>query len=182
MARRINAPGIEVNEIDRSQYDQAADNSTIGTATLALGFADKGEDYTVRWVNTMNTFVQNYGKPKTEAERYLYNAAYETVSRGGICYVAKLPYHNNAFEKFVYTSYEVSQEPVPIKTVEEIVGFGNLSDETIADYLLYPDKNTISDYLDGKQLGSLRDFVSYVRDISYSKRKDPLSGVFSFFS
>lgn len=57
MARRINAPGIEVNEIDRSRYNQTVDNSTVGTASLVLGFADKGDDYNVKWINTMTTFL-----------------------------------------------------------------------------------------------------------------------------
>ena len=77
MARRINAPGIEVNEIDRSSYEETVDNSTIGTATLVLGFADKGDDYNVKWINTMNTFIKTYGNPTTDAERYFYNSVYD---------------------------------------------------------------------------------------------------------
>jgi hypothetical protein len=107
MARRINAPGIEVNEIDRSSYEETVDNSTIGTTTLVLGFADKGEDYTVRWVNTMNTFIKTYGNPTNEAERYFYNSVYEILDRGGVCYAAKLPYFNDSLDNFTYTSYTI---------------------------------------------------------------------------
>lgn len=92
--RRLEAPGIDVNEIDRSRYDETVDNSTIGTATFALGFADRGEDYTVRWINTLNSFNRYYGTPKTEAEKYLYNTVYEVLQNNGVCYVAKLPYRN----------------------------------------------------------------------------------------
>ena len=108
MARRINAPGIEVNEIDRSSYEETVDNSTIGTATLVLGFADKGDDYNVKWINTMNTFIKTYGNPTTDAERYFYNSVYEILDEGGVCYAAKLPYFNYSMDNFVYTSYSIS--------------------------------------------------------------------------
>ena len=94
--RRLEAPGIDANEIDRSRYDETVDNSTIGTATFALGFADRGEDYTVRWINTLNSFNRYYGTPKTEAEKYLYNTVYEVLQNNGVCYVAKLPYENDS--------------------------------------------------------------------------------------
>ena len=104
MARTINAPGIEINEIDRSAYD-AVDNSMVGTLGLVLGFADKGEDYQVKWVNSLGTFEKMYGTPETEAERYLYNAVGEIVNAGGIATVGKLPYYNNVLDKFAYTEY-----------------------------------------------------------------------------
>jgi len=39
------SPGIETNEIDRSDYGKT-DYSITGTTVLVCGFADKGEDYT----------------------------------------------------------------------------------------------------------------------------------------
>ena len=68
------SPGVELHEIDRSGY-QRTDYSITGTTVLACGFADKGENYTPQWVNTMQTFEQLYGKPTNEIERYLYSAA-----------------------------------------------------------------------------------------------------------
>lgn len=121
MARRINAPGIEVNEIDRSNYEQTVDNSTIGTATLVFGFADKGDDYTVRWMNTMNTFTRTYGTPKTDAERYFFNSVYEIVNGGGVCYTAKLPYCNDSMDNFVYTSYTIDPYAVSVQNPLDIV-------------------------------------------------------------
>ena len=121
MARRINAPGIEVNEIDRSSYEETVDNSTIGTTTLVFGFADKGEDYTVRWVNTMNTFIKTYGNPTNEAERYFYNSVYEILDGGGVCYAAKLPYFNDSLDNFTYTSYAIDPIATEISSPIEIV-------------------------------------------------------------
>ena len=121
MSRRINAPGIEVNEIDRSGYDETVDNSVIGTTTLVLGFADKGEEYNVKWMNSMNTFLRTYGTPKTEAEKYLYNTVYEVLDRGGTCYTAKLPYDNDSLEKYVFTSYSIDSAARELTTVGSIV-------------------------------------------------------------
>ena len=106
MARTINAPGIELNEIDRSAYDQV-DNSMVGTLGLVLGFADQGEDYEVKWVNSMGSFEKAYGTPTNEAERYLYNAVQEIIDAGGIATVGKLPYKNNVLDRMAYTEYRM---------------------------------------------------------------------------
>lgn len=50
-SRTINAPGIEINEIDRSAYGDV-DESQVGTLAMVLGFADKGDDYDLKWINT----------------------------------------------------------------------------------------------------------------------------------
>ena len=121
MARRINAPGIEVNEIDRSGYEETVDNSTIGTATMVLGFADKGDDYTVRWMNTMNTFLKTYGQPTNDAARYFFNTVFEVLNNGGVCYTAKLPYFNDSKDRFVYTSYTVDSQATKIRAPREVV-------------------------------------------------------------
>ena len=46
------SPGVEFNEIDRSQYNQV-DYTVSDTAVFMAGFADKGEDYAVQWINTI---------------------------------------------------------------------------------------------------------------------------------
>jgi len=43
--RRIQAPGIEINEIDKSAYNEQFDESLVDTTSLMCGFADKGQDY-----------------------------------------------------------------------------------------------------------------------------------------
>lgn len=121
MARRINAPGIEVNEIDRSSYNETVDNSTIGTATLVMGFADRGDDYNVKWINSLNTFNQVYGTPKTDAEKYFYNSVYEVLNNGGVCYTSKLPYYNESLDNFTYTSYTISPSATYVYSPVEIL-------------------------------------------------------------
>lgn len=158
MARIINAPGIEVNEIDRSSYDETVDNSTIGTATLVFGFGDKGDDYQVKWINTMNTFTRNYGMPTNDAERYFYNSVYEILDGGGTCYAAKLPYYNDSWEKLVYTSYSISPQATEISDSYDIV------------------KNKIKT---GDNNNSIRDLLFYPKNVSlYWKQASALTNTF----
>ena len=103
MARRIQAPGIEVNEIDYSSYETS--ESLVNTTAFIMGFADKGTDYATRYVNNMNNYVKMFGAPHTEAETYLYNATNEIISKGGNVYVSKLPYDNNSLNKYSYVDY-----------------------------------------------------------------------------
>jgi len=53
MARKIRAPGVEINEFDRSQYGEKVDNSLQNApVVLVTGFSDIGEDYTIQWINS----------------------------------------------------------------------------------------------------------------------------------
>ena len=82
----------------------------MGTASLVMGFSDKGNDYTTRRINTMTEFVNIYGypEPNNEAEKYFYNSANEILNRGGVLYTSKLPYDNESLGKFSYTTYSVN--------------------------------------------------------------------------
>lgn len=108
MTRTIEAPGIQNNEIDRSNYERTQDYSIVETTALALGFADKGNDYSAEWINTMQTFEQLYGIPTNEIEQYFYNAAAEQIGRGGVFVGMKLPYDNSMKDNYKYVDYSVS--------------------------------------------------------------------------
>lgn len=138
--RTIQSPGIELREIDRSQYDTRETN-IVGTASLVMGFSDKGNDYTTRRINTMTEFVNIYGypEPNNEAEKYFYNSATEILNRGGILYTSKLPYDNEALGKFSYTTYSVnSQQPIPLSSTYDILKNEKSSDISLYDFLLMP--------------------------------------------
>ena len=140
--RIIEAPGIELHEIDRSQYDDNDDKSIVGTTTFLMGFADKGEDYTTKYVNSMKTFVNNYGYPTNEAERYFYNAAYEVINRGGYLLTSKLPYDNESLKKYAFCSYTVDTNLCALSSPYDIVtnDIGNiLTNVSLYDLLLMPD-------------------------------------------
>ena len=58
MPRKIQAPGVEVNEIDRSSYGQKQDYALPNApAMLITGFADKGPDYVIQWINSPETLI-----------------------------------------------------------------------------------------------------------------------------
>ena len=140
--RIIEAPGIELHEIDRSQYDDNDDKSIVGTTTFLMGFADKGEDYTTKYVNSMKTFVNNYGYPTNEAERYFYNAAYEVINRGGYLLTSKLPYDNESLKKYAFCSYTVDTNLCALSSPYDIItnDIGNiLTNVSLYDLLLMPD-------------------------------------------
>jgi len=55
---------LQVNEIDRSQYDQMLDNSLPNApACFIAGFADKGDDYSIYSIPTREEFEEKYGYP-----------------------------------------------------------------------------------------------------------------------
>ena len=101
------SPGIEAHEIDRSQYNNKPDYSITGTTTAIFGWADKGEDYSTQWINSMTTFIDTFGHPTCEAERYFFNAANEVIGRGGVCIATKLPYDNESLDSYVEASYKL---------------------------------------------------------------------------
>lgn len=108
MLRTIDSPGIQINEIDKSQYDGMPDYSIVGTTCFICGFADKGENYTIKWINTLQTLVDNYGYPQTEEERYFWNACVEVLNNGGVCLASKLPYDNPSLGTLPYVDYNIS--------------------------------------------------------------------------
>lgn len=108
--RKIQSPGVEINEIDRSNYDINSIELLTDTATLLMGFTDKGKDFETKYINNINNFVAYYGYPTNEEERYMYYAAQEVIKQRGILYTAKLPYYNDTFKKYSYTTYVLDGE------------------------------------------------------------------------
>lgn len=117
--RTITAPGVEIKEIDKSGYTPVM----TGTTVYLKGFSPKGEPYKYMEVTTRSAFEQIYGTPDTEAERYFYAGACETLNQGGRLYAARLPYDNEAFEKMVGIKYTVEWNNTK-----------DLSDATISDH------------------------------------------------
>lgn len=104
--RTIQAPGIEVKEIDVSQYNSLF-NNYLDTSVLAFGFADKGEDLAPKYILSLKDFIDTYGYPTNEAERYFYNTAKEIFDKEAIMIAAKLPYKNTSLSNFTFTTYKV---------------------------------------------------------------------------
>ena len=136
MPRKIQAPGVEINEFDRSQYgnkpDYALPNAPV---SLVTGFADKGPDYVLQWINSPTTLVETYGYPHNEAEKYFYNAQLEILNAGGYCIAAKLPYFNEAKDKYVYCSYTLDKKPKYFSNVIDQISGDNAYNYFIFKYL-----------------------------------------------
>lgn len=140
--RHIQAPDVEINEIDRSQYGTGDYSLPNAPACLMAGFADKGQDYVINWVNSNAKYEELYGVPTNEAEKYLYNSANEVLTRGGICLVAKLPYWNLAKDKYTYTSYTLDKTTKKFTTVKDIIDDkinSKLINKTLYKFLFFPD-------------------------------------------
>lgn len=104
--RTITAPGVEWREIDRSGYSPAM----TGTGCYVPGFTAKGEPYKPMEFTTRSAWINYYGEPATEAERYSYAAACEVLNQNGRLIFGRLPYDNDAFEKLPGVKYELKRQ------------------------------------------------------------------------
>lgn len=114
-SRTIEAPGIELREIDRSQYQKPDYSLPNAPISLITGFASKGEDYTLQWINTRSTLDETFGTPTNEVETWFYNAICEVLNRGGIPIAAKLPYDNASHQKYAYKDWVLDSSVTPIE-------------------------------------------------------------------
>lgn len=127
--RTITAPGVEIKEIDKSQYSP----SMTGTACYVMGFSNKGEAYIPMEFTSRAAWTSYYGEPTTEAEKYFYNACVEVLNQNGRLYCARLPYDNNSFEKMTKFTYNTNL----VKQLGNVYNDYDFSDVTAVD-------NTIS--------------------------------------
>ena len=96
MARTIQSPGVEINEIDLSLRP----NLPTGTTVLAAGFADKGPTDEVIQVTSLSEFEQIYGVPTTPAERYFYHSVRPLFNSPANILAYRLPYGTNTGQGF----------------------------------------------------------------------------------
>lgn len=105
----LEAPGVELREIDRSQQQKTDYSLPNAPVCLVAGFAQKGEDYTLQWINSKSTLDSYYGTPTNELETWFYNAVCEILSRGGIALAAKLPYDNASLQKYAWREWQLGE-------------------------------------------------------------------------
>lgn len=113
-SRTLEAPGIELKEIDRSKEQKPDYSLPNAPACLVTGLASKGEDYTVQWVNSKSTLDECFGTPENEPETWFYNAICEILDRGGVALAAKIPYDNASLQKYTFRQWELSNSPTSI--------------------------------------------------------------------
>ncbi|MEI6420819.1 MAG: phage tail sheath C-terminal domain-containing protein [Lentisphaerota bacterium] len=103
--RTINSPGVEIREIDKSQYAPAI----VGTSFLVMGYSDKGTEYIPLEIATLDDFETNFGVPTNEAERYFYYAAKEVLRSGANLVAGKLPYKNVISHNYKYMGITIGE-------------------------------------------------------------------------
>lgn len=115
--RTIEAPGIQINEIDKSQYSPAM----TGTRCYIMGFANKGEPYVPMQFTSRAALQSYYGEPDTEAEKYFYNACMEVINQNGVLYTARLPYDNDAKDNYVGFTYQITNSGDPVSNASALI-------------------------------------------------------------
>lgn len=88
MARTIESPGIEINEIDLSLRSSLP----VGTNVFVQGFADSGPTDELLNVTSITELEQIYGLPTNAAERYFYHTSKQVLESPGNLLVNRLPY------------------------------------------------------------------------------------------
>jgi hypothetical protein len=91
MARNIESPGVQINEIDLSFNTSLP----VGTNILVNGFAAQGPTLELVNVTSKTELEQIYGAPSTEAERYFFNSCSEILNSPANLIVNRLPYGEN---------------------------------------------------------------------------------------
>ena len=91
MARTIQSPGVQINEVDLSLRAVGAPPTTV----FISGFAPKGPTNEPIMVGSLSEYEQIFGTPTNGAERYFYHTAKAVFSSPANVMVYRLPYGDN---------------------------------------------------------------------------------------
>lgn len=139
--RTIQAPGVEIKEIDKSAYSP----SMTGTRCFVMGYSNKGEPYQPMEFTSRSSFENYYGTPDNEAERYFHTAAMEVINQNGVLYTARIPYDNESKDVMTGIRYEV-KDPVN-STLDMILPNIASSDTSISNFkLIEPSEVPVTTY------------------------------------
>lgn len=154
--RSIQHPGVEVREIDLSEYFSSPAATNINNAYV-MGFTQKGPIYDCSWITSQAEFIAVYGEPKTEAERYLYYAVQSILANGGNAIVSRMPYDNKQCKTYkglslTYGTYDgqlgvydtvndSASALLPLSKIKTFVG-NNVKNEGLSSYI-FPKFSTV---------------------------------------
>ena len=112
MARTIQSPGVEINEIDLTLRA----DTVVGTNVFIAGFAAQGPIDEVLQPTSISEFEQIYGTPTNSAERYFYHSVKGAMnSSPAKVTVTRLPYGADKGEGFSSWKYSALAYPVASK-------------------------------------------------------------------
>ena len=115
MARTIQSPGVEINEIDLSLRNAGAP----ATVVFVPGFAPKGPTSEPISITSLSEFEQIFGQPTNSPERYFYHSVKAILQSPASPIVYRLPYGAGAG---VDTSDEYSALVYPVKAYSASLG------------------------------------------------------------
>ncbi len=96
MALTINSPGVQINEVDLSLYQQ----NVGGTNVFVSGFAPQGPTDEVILITSASELETVFGTPTTAAERYFYHTANQIINSPGTLLTTRLPYGSGSGDGF----------------------------------------------------------------------------------
>jgi hypothetical protein len=109
MARTIQSPGVEINEIDLTLRAE----QVIGTSVFVAGFANQGPIDEVLEPTSISEFEQIYGTPTNAAERYFYHSVKNTLNTSPAkVLVSRIPYGQDRGDGFITSRYSALAYPV----------------------------------------------------------------------
>lgn len=159
MARYIESPGVQMNEIDLSLNAQLP----VGTNILVNGFADSGPTQELLNITSLEEYKQIYGVPTNAAERYAYHTMTQLLGTNAKLLFNRLPYgvdggtgFNNTYTAMLYPVYTISVDASGnITSGEEIaLNFDTtpVSGETLYHLIGRPSQVTLTEdqYFDWK--------------------------------
>lgn len=149
MIRTILSPGVELNEVDKSQYSS---NAGFGNRALVMGFASRGPNKTPTQITSMIDFQTIYGTPNSEAERYFYNGVDIMLGSGATVVAAKIPYAND--KGYVAQKYVIDENTSETSDVLNII---SSSDDTITALTTF--KEDGAELLDSDKFDSLENGI-----------------------
>jgi hypothetical protein len=118
MARTIQSPGVEINEIDLTLRPVAVE----GTSVFVAGFANQGPIDEIIQPTSISEFEQIYGSPTNSAERYFYHTVRNVLnSSPANVVVSRLPYgeaRGDGFETWRYSALAYPVKSVKTESVE----------------------------------------------------------------
>jgi hypothetical protein len=128
MARTIQSPGVQINEIDLTLRPVAVE----GTSVFVTGFANQGPIDEVLQPTSISEFEQIYGSPTNSAERYFYHTVRNVLnSSPARVLVSRLPYGQNKGDGFETWRYSALAYPVKAVETELVPGSTSYSVNTI---------------------------------------------------
>lgn len=110
MARTIESPGVQINEIDLSLNAQLP----VGTNILINGFSDSGPTQELLNITSLDEYKQIYGIPTNAAERYSYHTMAQVLGTSAKVLYNRLPYgtdggsgFNNSYTALLYPVHSI---------------------------------------------------------------------------